>query len=244
MTDVTLELLGRQAQVFPGVITGTNARVRSISGVGATGQIWAFPTGNEGVYTTRVLPLTYRENWQPPIPTNPTVKGSTLTNLEIDANFRVLQDAIIQWTDTLEWAQTIINTRFLQIVDLFADPGRAQSSYIETVDGQGNIVDKGYIFNGYVLQPEYQYNVMFRMYNNSPATFYIPHSDFFNFRIGSSVLVSWNGGTDGTVTIAGQAGVTLYSPDTLQIARRYGKVTLIKVGQNDWEIEGNLKVNY
>jgi hypothetical protein len=32
------------------------------------------------------------------------------------------------------------------------------------------------------------------------------------------------------------------SPDTFDIARRYGKVTAIKTGPDYWELEGNLAI--
>lgn len=55
---------------------------------------------------------------------------------------------------------------------------------------------------------------------------------------GSAVLISRNG--LGSVSVAGMTGVTIDTPDTLIIGKRYGKISVIKVGANHWEVEGNL----
>ncbi len=42
------------------------------------------------------------------------------------------------------------------------------------------------------------------------------------------------------MTIVADTGATVYSPKTLIIDQRWGKVTAIKVAADTWEIEGNL----
>ena len=59
-----------------------------------------------------------------------------------------------------------------------------------------------------------------------------------DFKIGTKILIGRSG--DGEVTIECHEGVTLLSPESLTIRKKYGKVTLIKVEQNVWELEGNL----
>lgn len=44
----------------------------------------------------------------------------------------------------------------------------------------------------------------------------------------------------GNVTFVPAPGVTINTPDSLSIDRLFGKVTLIKVGPNEWDLEGNL----
>lgn len=44
----------------------------------------------------------------------------------------------------------------------------------------------------------------------------------------------------GNVTFVPAPGVTINTPDSLSIDKLYGKVTLIKVGPNEWDLEGNL----
>jgi hypothetical protein len=72
----------------------------------------------------------------------------------------------------------------------------------------------------------------------------IPADGTFTFPIGSAVLVSWNGGVNAIVTVIGDTGVTIKTPDTNQIARPYGKITCIKTAPNYWELEGNLAFDY
>lgn len=57
--------------------------------------------------------------------------------------------------------------------------------------------------------------------------------------VGATVLVGWTGA--GQVTVTGADGVVVNSPDTYKIGRQHGKITLMKVGVNEWDIEGNLE---
>lgn len=55
---------------------------------------------------------------------------------------------------------------------------------------------------------------------------------------GGTVLVGKRG--IGNVVIVAGAGVTINTPDSLTISKQHGKITLIRVGPNEWDIEGNL----
>jgi PKD repeat protein len=44
----------------------------------------------------------------------------------------------------------------------------------------------------------------------------------------------------GNVIIAGAPGVTINTPETLTITKMHGKIMLMKVGPNEWDLEGNL----
>ena len=56
--------------------------------------------------------------------------------------------------------------------------------------------------------------------------------------VGGSFLIGKHG--DGHVTIAAGTDVTINTPDTLTITRLHGKAMLIKVGPNEWDLEGNI----
>lgn len=226
-----------------GLICADRIYILALTGVNLNGDVAGIPDGEGGIYIVPFLPITYRESWYPPIPDRATVKGSTLTNLEIDANFSVLQHAITEWAYKQEWAEAIIANRFMVIVDVFNEDGRAQGDYLESIDPEtGEIIDAGYGLNSYKLQRSQSYNHMIRFFNDTPATFIIPSDNLDSFPIGSAVIVSWNGSIDGLVTFAGDGGaVQVVSPDTNNIARRYGKVSAIKTQPNYWEIEGNLE---
>ncbi len=55
---------------------------------------------------------------------------------------------------------------------------------------------------------------------------------------GGNLVVSKRG--TGNVVFAAAPGVTINTPSTLTIGTQNGKITLIKVGPNEWDIEGNL----
>lgn len=90
----------------------------------------------------------------------------------------------------------------------------------------------------YTLQLEDAVNTLIRMTNSVPAQVIMPNDTTANLPIGAAVLISWSG--TGSVSIAGEAGVIVDTPETLEIGKQYGKITAIKVAANRWEIEGNL----
>lgn len=59
---------------------------------------------------------------------------------------------------------------------------------------------------------------------------------------GTSVVLTWSG--IGLVTIVQGANAVVFSPETLNIRKRYGQVTLTKmVAPNVWQVEGNLQTS-
>jgi hypothetical protein len=46
----------------------------------------------------------------------------------------------------------------------------------------------------------------------------------------------------GDVVFVADAGVIINTPDTLTIERMHGKATLVKVGPDEWDLEGRLKL--
>jgi PKD repeat protein len=58
--------------------------------------------------------------------------------------------------------------------------------------------------------------------------------------VGGSALISKSGA--GNITFVAASGVTLNTPDSLTLSTLHGKITLIKVGTNEWDIEGHLDI--
>lgn len=56
--------------------------------------------------------------------------------------------------------------------------------------------------------------------------------------IGGTIIVGKH--NTGDVTFVPGSGVTINTPDTLSITNIHGKATLIKVGANEWDLEGNI----
>jgi hypothetical protein len=90
----------------------------------------------------------------------------------------------------------------------------------------------------YLLQLSDASNTLVRITKATSAIVTIPNDTTANLPVGSAVLISWNG--TGPVSITGEVGVVIDTPETYNIGKRYGKITAIKTGTNHWEIEGNL----
>lgn len=80
---------------------------------------------------------------------------------------------------------------------------------------------------------------MVAMDNASANTLIVPPSTSVDFPIGARIDLSQDGA--GQTTIAAGAGVTIRTPETLKIRKRYGKATLIKRASDTWDLEGNLE---
>jgi hypothetical protein len=91
----------------------------------------------------------------------------------------------------------------------------------------------------YTLQLPDATGTLIRMTGAIPTAVTIPTDSTVNFPIGANVLVSWNG--IGQVFVLAALGVTIDTPDSYNIGRQYGKITIIKTAANRWEIEGNLE---
>ena len=91
----------------------------------------------------------------------------------------------------------------------------------------------------YTLQLSDTYNTLIRMTSATLSTVTIPNDSSVAFPIGTNILISWNG--IGPVAVAGASGVTVITPDTLFINKKYGKAVIMKTDVNYWEMEGNLE---
>lgn len=131
-------------------------------------------------------------------------------------------------------------------VGIVADPGLA--GQVLTSGGPGvpltweNPPSQGIVINtqsdDYTLQLSDAFNTLIRMTKATPTVLTIPNDANIDLPVGSAVLISWNG--LGQVSIVGEAGVTVDTPDTYDIGKQFGKITAIKTEPNHWEIEGNL----
>lgn len=115
-----------------------------------------------------------------------------------------------------------------------------EAEWRESLRGQSGTPMTVKNLNGnYVLALSDAINTCLRSIASDPTTITVPAHGSVPFEIGTAVLIGWHG--VGEVTIAGGVGVTLNTPDTLIINKRHGKVTVIKVGENEWDVEGNLR---
>lgn len=82
------------------------------------------------------------------------------------------------------------------------------------------------------------YNTLVRMTKSTATNFILPNDTDVNMPIGTAILIGWDG--DGQVTVAPASGVTCNTPDTLTIAKKWGKIVVFKISANYWQVEGNL----
>lgn len=92
----------------------------------------------------------------------------------------------------------------------------------------------------YTLETKDIYRTLIRFSGDVDRTVTIPFTDSVSFPIGTCILVS-NNTQANALFISAAAGVIINTPTTLKIAKRHGKVTIIKVAENEWDIEGNLE---
>jgi hypothetical protein len=76
------------------------------------------------------------------------------------------------------------------------------------------------------------------MTSATPTNFILPNDSTVDMPIGTAILIGWDG--DGQVTVAPAVGVTCDTPDTLTIAKKWGKIVVFKIAANYWQVEGNL----
>lgn len=77
------------------------------------------------------------------------------------------------------------------------------------------------------------------MDNAAANTVTVPPNSSVPFPINTRVDLGQDGA--GQTTIAAGAGVTIRTPETLKIRKRWAKATLIKRGTDTWDLEGNLE---
>ena len=73
---------------------------------------------------------------------------------------------------------------------------------------------------------------------NTTSNVTIPTDTTLPCPIGTSIIVSSSG--LGLVKFRGDTGVSVKSPQSLTIDRKYGRVLLVKTAANEWEIDGQL----
>ncbi|WP_298580619.1 hypothetical protein [uncultured Luteimonas sp.] len=67
----------------------------------------------------------------------------------------------------------------------------------------------------------------------------VPADSSVDFPLGTRIDLSQDGA--GQTTVVADTGVTIRTPETLKIRKRYGKATLIKRAADIWDLEGNLE---
>lgn len=88
-----------------------------------------------------------------------------------------------------------------------------------------------------------EHRAYYRYTSFDSGQFFIEIDDYwidpdFPMPVGGVILIGQFG--DGQVSIQAAAGVTINTPEGYDIGKKYGVVTLIKVGPNEWDLEGNL----
>jgi hypothetical protein len=76
------------------------------------------------------------------------------------------------------------------------------------------------------------------MTKSTATNFILPNDADVDMPIGTAILIGWDG--DGEVTVLPDSGVTCDTPDTLTIAKKWGKIVVFKISTNYWQVEGNL----
>lgn len=75
--------------------------------------------------------------------------------------------------------------------------------------------------------------------NASAITLTVPTNASVAFPIGTQILLGQLGA--GQVTVAGDTGVTVNTPETLKLRKQYAQAALVKIGTDEWLLEGNLE---
>lgn len=76
--------------------------------------------------------------------------------------------------------------------------------------------------------------------NGTAITLTVPDEGSVNFAVGTSILIAQLGA--GQVTVEeGATGVTVHTPETLKLRKQFAQATLIKIGSDEWLLEGNLE---
>lgn len=77
------------------------------------------------------------------------------------------------------------------------------------------------------------------MDNAGANTLEVPANSTVAFPVGTRIDIGWDG--VGQTTVQAAVGVTIRTPETLKLRKRYAKATLIKRATNTWDLEGNLE---
>lgn len=91
---------------------------------------------------------------------------------------------------------------------------------------------------GYTLQLSDAFK-MVAMNNGSANAVTVPTDADVPFPVGTRIDLSQDG--TGQTSVVADTGVTIRTPETLKIRKRYGKAALIKRDTDTWDLEGNLE---
>ena len=75
--------------------------------------------------------------------------------------------------------------------------------------------------------------------NASAVTLTVPPNASEAFATGTQILIAQKGA--GQVTIAAGTGVTIRTPETLLLRKQYAQAALVKIGEDEWLLDGNLE---
>lgn len=79
------------------------------------------------------------------------------------------------------------------------------------------------------------------MNSASAVTVTVPPGSSVAFPIGTQILLAQFGA--GQVTVAAGSGVTINTPETLKLRKRYAQAALVKIDTDLWMLEGNLELS-
>lgn len=150
-----------------------------------------------------------------------TANSDNLTSLDLDALF---PSAIV--------GQIVVGPNVLYI---FVGSGWRT---VGTPENQGAVRVK-VIPGDYTLEITDVADVLITIDSASASNVFVPSNSSVALPVGSIVMIGRNG--TGTVTLVPDSGVVIRTPETLNINKQYGRVTLIKVDDDIWEVDGNLE---
>jgi len=111
---------------------------------------------------------------------------------------------------------------------------------LKTLPLPDNLKVKTIIESHYTLARSDSNQTMINMQSSTNRRVYVPTDDV-DIPVGSVIIIGSTG--DGYIGLVPATGVTITSPESLVISKKYGKITLIKTGLNTWEVEGNLRTS-
>ena len=76
------------------------------------------------------------------------------------------------------------------------------------------------------------------MTSNNANTITVPPDSSVDFPVPTLLIVAQHG--EGQTTLVAGSGVSILSPESLNIDAQYGQVRLVKVGANEWMVDGRL----
>lgn len=76
------------------------------------------------------------------------------------------------------------------------------------------------------------------MTSDSANTYTVRNNATVPLPVGTTIIIGQNG--DGATTLVADGGVTINTPETLTIRKKFGKVTITKTATDVWDVDGNL----